>query len=208
MKTKIIITVLLLTAIAASQNIYEVTPGTKGNEIQLTLSNVSEVNPAGNVTVSLIRNVPSINFKSETKSLELIAPHKEEVINFTFDINRNAPINKKDTLNFMISDANGMTLMKSFIFNYTPPKEFKLEQNFPNPFNPTTTIQYQLPKDSKVTLIVYDILGSEVTKLINEEQTAGYKEVKFNASYFASGMYIYRLIAGKYISTKKMLMIK
>jgi len=112
----------------------------------------------------------------------------------------------------MITDMNGTTIMKSFILNYTPPKEFKLEQNFPNPFNPTTTIQYQLPKDSKVTLIVYDILGSEVVALVNEKQEAGYKEVKFNATNFASGVYIYRLITtsvtGTFVDTKKMMVLK
>ena len=99
-------------------------------------------------------------------------------------------------------------MLKSFIFNYSAPKEFKLEQNFPNPFNPATTIQYQLPADAKVTLKIYDVLGSEVTTLVNEEQEAGYKEVKFNASNLASGMYIYRLQAGKYLSMKKMMVVK
>ena len=115
----------------------------------------------------------------------------------------------------MISDRayrqagiNGMMIMKSFIFNYTPPKEFKLEQNYPNPFNPTTTIQYQLPADARVTLKVYDILGSEVVTLVNEDQEAGYKEVKFSGSSIASGMYIYRLTSGSFSSIKKMMLVK
>ncbi len=99
-------------------------------------------------------------------------------------------------------------MTKQFIFSYTGPKEFKLEQNFPNPFNPTTTIQYQLPQDAKVTLKVYDILGSEVATLVNEEQEAGYKEVKFNGSNIASGMYVYRLHSGNFVSTKKMMVVK
>jgi hypothetical protein len=88
------------------------------------------------------------------------------------------------------------------------PFQFVLEQNYPNPFNPSTTIQYQLSQDARVTLKVYDILGSEVATLINEEQQAGYKEVNFNGINFASGMYIYRLSIGSFVSTKKMLMIK
>jgi hypothetical protein len=59
-----------------------------------------------------------------------------------------------------------------------------------------------------VRLVIYDILGSEVATLVNEEQEAGYKEVKFNAANFASGMYVYRLTAGDFVSVKKMLMIK
>ena len=108
----------------------------------------------------------------------------------------------------MITDRNGLMMMKTFIFNYTGPKEFKLEQNFPNPFNPTTTIQYQLPAEARVTLKVYDILGSEVATLVNEVQEAGYKEVQFNGSNYASGMYIYRLTSGNFSSIKKMMLVK
>ena len=83
-----------------------------------------------------------------------------------------------------------------------------LEQNFPNPFNPVTTIQYQLPVDTKVTLKVYDILGAEVTTLVNEIQQAGYKEVRFDASTISSGAYVYNLTAGNYTSVKKMMVVK
>ena len=132
----------------------------------------------------------------------------EEEAKFTFDVNRNAMVNKKDKIDFMITSADGIMMTKSFIFIYTPPKEFKLEQNYPNPFNPTTTIQYQLPTDARVTLKVYDILGSEVTTLVNEEQEAGYKEVQFTGSNIASGMYVYRIQVGEYVSTRKMMLLK
>ncbi len=99
-------------------------------------------------------------------------------------------------------------MMKTFVLNFLAPSEFRLEQNFPNPFNPATTIQYQLPSTSNVSLKIYDVLGNEVLTLINEKQDAGYKEVKFNANRYASGMYIYRLTAEKYVSTKKMLLLK
>ncbi len=105
----------------------------------------------------------------------------------------------------MLSSPDGILMTKQFIFSYIGPKEFKLGQNFPNPFNPVTTIQYQLPQDARVILKVYDILGSEVTTLVNEEQAAGYKEIKFNASNLASGMYIYRIQADKFVSVKKMM---
>jgi hypothetical protein len=88
------------------------------------------------------------------------------------------------------------------------PFNFTLEQNYPNPFNPTTKIQYQLPQNARVTLKIYDILGSEVATLVNEEQEAGYKEVQFNGSSISSGMYIYRLSIGSFVSTKKMMLLK
>ena len=74
------------------------------------------------------------------------------------------------------------------------PDSYELSNNFPNPFNPSTTIRYQIPQDGIVTLIIYDILGSEVATLVNEEKVAGKYEVKFGAS-FSSGVYIYKIQA-------------
>jgi len=96
--------------------------------------------------------------------------------------------------------------------NETQPVEFMLEQNYPNPFNPGTIIGWQLPEGSKVTLKIYDVLGNEVTTLINEYKPAGRYEVEFNPvsaiGHLASGIYFYRLTAGSYISTKKMILLK
>ena len=88
------------------------------------------------------------------------------------------------------------------------PTDYKLNQNFPNPFNPSTVISWQLPVRSHISLKVYDILGSEVVTLVDENREAGYYETRFDGSALASGMYIYRLTARDYVSTKKMLMIK
>ncbi len=87
-------------------------------------------------------------------------------------------------------------------------EDFQLSQNFPNPFNPTTTIQYQLPKAGNVTIRVYDILGNEVATLVNGEKPAGVYETKFNASNLSSGLYIYQLKAGNFMQTKKMMLLK
>lgn len=208
MKIKILIIVSAVTYCSFSQTIYEVTPGTKGNEITLTVANISETNPTANVNVSLAKKSSSLNFSKEEATIENLEAKAEAEVKFTFDVSRNAIINKKDTIEFMITSPDGIMTTKQFIFSYTGPTEFKLEQNYPNPFNPTTTIQYQLPQDSKVILKVYDILGSEVAALVNEEQEAGYKEVKFDAINFASGIYVYRLQAGDYISTKKMMLLR
>lgn len=85
---------------------------------------------------------------------------------------------------------------------------YKLENNYPNPFNPETVIRYQIPLDGRVIIKVYDILGREAATLVNEEQTRGSHKVTFNASRFASGVYIYRIMAGGFIMSKKMLLIK
>jgi hypothetical protein len=86
--------------------------------------------------------------------------------------------------------------------------EFILHQNFPNPFNPNTTITYSLPEKGKVTLRVFDVLGNEVAKPVNEEQSIGIYELNFNASNLASGFYFYKLQAGEFTDVKKMLVIK
>ena len=88
------------------------------------------------------------------------------------------------------------------------PTSYSLSQNFPNPFNPETTIGYSIPKQFHVTLKVYDVLGREITTLINEEKNVGNYNVKFNSAQFASGIYFYRLQAGDYTSTKKMVLLK
>lgn len=88
------------------------------------------------------------------------------------------------------------------------PKEYNLSQNYPNPFNPTTQINYSVPKTSLVTIKVYDILGKEVATLVNKEKTAGNYPVQFNATSLSSGVYFYRLQAGDYIETKKMILLK
>jgi hypothetical protein len=88
------------------------------------------------------------------------------------------------------------------------PTEFELYQSYPNPFNPTTTIKYQIPELSFVTIKVYDVLGSEVAILINEEKAVGTYELTWYAENLPSGIYFYQLNAGEYINTKKMVLMK
>ncbi|NMB82684.1 MAG: T9SS type A sorting domain-containing protein [Ignavibacteria bacterium] len=88
------------------------------------------------------------------------------------------------------------------------PSTFDLLQNFPNPFNPSTMISYQLPVTAQVTLKVFDVLGNEVVSLVNQQQEAGSYNVTLDASTLASGTYIYRLIAGDFVSTKKLVVLK
>ncbi|MEJ2105223.1 MAG: T9SS type A sorting domain-containing protein [Ignavibacteriaceae bacterium] len=96
------------------------------------------------------------------------------------------------------------------------PKEFVLYQNYPNPFNPSTVIRFEIPGQSAlggrndnvlVTLKVYDVLGNEVVTLVNEEKQPGAYEVEFDASSLSSGIYLYKLQAGKFIQPKKMILV-
>ncbi|MFO7526091.1 MAG: T9SS type A sorting domain-containing protein, partial [Ignavibacteriaceae bacterium] len=88
------------------------------------------------------------------------------------------------------------------------PTEYGLDNNFPNPFNPGTTINYQLPEKNHVTLKVYDILGNLVTTLVDRELEAGYHSIDWNAGELASGVYIYRISSGTFVSAKKMILMK
>ena len=88
------------------------------------------------------------------------------------------------------------------------PKEYNLSQNYPNPFNPTTVISYSLPKNRFVTLTIYDALGRKVETLVNEQQGVGNHSINFDASRLPSGAYFYRLQAGTYTQTKKLLLLK
>ena len=88
------------------------------------------------------------------------------------------------------------------------PAAFSLSQNHPNPFNPTTTINYDIPARSYVTLVVYDILGRRVETLVNGEKQPGHYEATFGASRLPSGVYLYRLQAGSFTSVRKMILVK
>jgi len=86
--------------------------------------------------------------------------------------------------------------------------DYKLFENYPNPFNPSTQITYQIPKDGFVNLIVYNALGQEVAKLVNQHQSSGKYSIKFSANNLPSGVYIYKLQANEFSSVKKMILTK
>ncbi len=88
------------------------------------------------------------------------------------------------------------------------PLEYSLEQNYPNPFNPSTTIKYSIPEDGFVKLAVYNMLGEEVASIVNTTQKAGRYELNFNASQLSSGVYVYRIEAANFTSSKKLVLMK
>lgn len=88
------------------------------------------------------------------------------------------------------------------------PNDYLLEQNYPNPFNPVTQINFYIPEKEQVTLTVYDMVGKQVTTLVNSALNAGQHSVQFNAGNLASGLYFYQLKAGRFSETKKMLLVK
>jgi hypothetical protein len=85
---------------------------------------------------------------------------------------------------------------------------YALHQNYPNPFNPSTSIEYRVGSNENVTLKIYDVIGNEVAVLVNEQKPAGEYNIEFDAAYLSSGVYFYQLTAGKFIQTRKMILIK
>lgn len=101
-------------------------------------------------------------------------------------------------------------------FDYSPiinveieiPNEFALSQNYPNPFNPITTINYQIPKRGKVMLKIYDIVGKEITTIVNEEKEIGNYSINFDSNNLSSGVYLYEIVVNNYHAIKKLVIIK
>ena len=88
------------------------------------------------------------------------------------------------------------------------PNGYELKNNYPNPFNPNTNIEFNIAESGKVSLVIYDVLGKEVKILVNEEKSSGNYKVTFNANSLSSGIYFYVLKAGGHIFTKKMCLLK
>ncbi|HEX9251169.1 MAG TPA: T9SS type A sorting domain-containing protein, partial [Ignavibacteriaceae bacterium] len=106
-------------------------------------------------------------------------------------------------------DFNGMFEYSNAIeVIVSAPDNFSLNQNYPNPFNPSTTIEFQLPKESFVSLKVYNILGVEIATLVNEQRQAGVHKINFDASGLTSGLYIYKITSGGFEQTRKMMLLK
>ena len=166
-------------------------------------SNVWELYNPGNFT-----NVYMGYFPSDTTSLSLInlLPNGKVLAagGFTWT-NGNLPLLSAAKACYIYDpgNINGIKEGKN-----STVKDFELYQNYPNPFNPSTTIEYDLPKEGFVTLKVYDVLGNLVKTLVNKYQAKGRYDINFNAGNIASGIYIYQLQSGNFISTKKMLLLK
>ncbi len=145
-----------------------------------------------------------INYADGTDTLVTVM---NDQVTASYDFSLSKPVNniQIDPDNWILKTAALITAVEE-----KPGKHlsFKLEPNYPNPFNPATKIEYQIPDREFVTLKIYDILGNEVATLVNEEKIGGNYTVRFDGSRLSSGVYLYTLKAGKYISTRKLILIK
>lgn len=203
---------------------------------QTTLANTFHIAATANSPLPVELNSFTITVKSGIITLNWTT--STEVDNFGFNVERSAGGNTWQNIGFVQGAGNSNSVKKySFVDNninagrysyrlqqvdnggkYTyskiieidnsvQPKSFSIG-NYPNPFNPSTTIQYALPVNAFVKITICNILGQTITTLVNQNMEQGVHEVNFNASNFSSGTYIYRIEAGNFIATKKMLLIK
>jgi hypothetical protein len=212
------ITVLLLCiSLATAQDAtksYEIPFASKGNIIELSVANSSTL-MAEEVKVE-VTAPQGIKFAEKTVILPTLKSKEEQTASFSFSVEKIAQVNKEQTLSFTITDKTGQKWTKDIKVKITPPTTYELYQNYPNPFNPTTIMEYQLPGTGtrfNVSLKVYDVIGREVSSLVNEQQEPGYYQKTFDASRYASGMYVYQLIAtdaqnNKHIFKKKMMLLR
>lgn len=204
--------VVAQTADNASGQRWQIAFGSEGNTVSLSVENNSSID-AKNVSV-IFTNLPSwLEFKSNTVLLKSIQAKSTGDAEFTFSVDNKAPVGKDTTLSAVISSSDGQLWTKDITVSVGAPKDYKLYNNFPNPFNPSTKIAFELPKTSHVMLTIYDVLGREVAQIADRSYNAGYNEVTWNGlnrdgEQVASGVYFYRIAAGNWSKVMKMMMLK
>jgi len=186
------------------------------NEPEYTLGwNKSHVSgETYHITLNITQNVNSIpsfftmpvqiKFNTTLGDTTVTLFNNQQVQNFQFDINGDPQSIVFDPGNWILKNPTIVTEVDDAAI----PREYSLEQNYPNPFNPSTKINFKLPQKEFVTVKVFNILGKEVAILINEQKEAGKHEVDFDASGLNSGVYFYRIDAGTFVETKKMILMK
>jgi len=202
----------VICTVSYAQTVYEIVPGSKNNQFELSLSNNTKSN-FQSVTLT-VQEAPSwVDFSNNEISFKNIKTSEKQTAQIYFNISDNAPIGEEAVIKFIITDQAGRTWFKNYNVKVTPPKVFEVYQNYPNPFNPSTTIKYSIPRDAFVTIKVFNVLGEEVSVLVNEEMKTGIHEVIFDTSNFSSGFYFYIVEAKgvdgtKYFDSKKMILLK
>ena len=191
---KYVMLLLFLPLAARTQAVHDVPFASPQNVIELTVENASGI-PQSSVRVMPPNAHAWLHFESRDHLIEQLPGSGHSVVRFTFSVDKTAPVNSEHSLSFLITSQSGQSWTKSIAVRISPPQTFQLQQNFPNPFNPTTTIEYQLPVESNVTLKVFDLLGREVANLANGQQQAGLNTASWDASRQSSGMYVYELVA-------------
>ena len=151
---------------------------------------------SGFVPTDQNRITTTTNTNFEDSNVELETNYYYVVSAFDFNGNQSNFSNELDVFVTSVAGDQGI------------PTEFALNQNYPNPFNPTTSIKFELPQAAHVSIVIYDAVGKEVAKLVNQDMNAGYHNLQWNAAGYSSGVYFYRMEADNFVQVNKMLLLK
>jgi hypothetical protein len=210
MKYFIILLALIPSLVFTQTN--EIPYSSKGNSLALTVENTAAI-AAKYVTVE-IQNPPSwLKLESSTCVLKDIPSRQSKDAEFQFSVEKTAPSGKEEKLKAVIRTADGQEWTKEIALTVGAPKEYRLYNNFPNPFNPSTKIAFELPITSKVKVVIYDALGRAIKTLTDEEHPAGYVELLWDGrnekgANVASGVYYFQASAQNWRSVKKMIVMR
>jgi hypothetical protein len=197
---------------STSASAYQLPFTSTGNTIELTVANTATT-PLTGVIVNAKEIPPWLKFTATEQRIALLKAQQEMAATFTFSVDKTAPVQKNQTLKFVITAPSGEQWTKEITVAVAAPDKFEVYQNFPNPFNPTTAISYQLSAVSRVSLKIFNLLGQEVASLVDGDRLAGYHQEMWDATRCASGVYVYQLIATddkgqKQVARKRMMMLK
>jgi hypothetical protein len=195
------------------QKAYTVPIGEKGHKIELVLEN-STGEQLKNVLVKVGSKPSWMRLGNEEVKLAEIGTNKESFASFSFEMTGEATVGDTAEVSIVASNSNGFSWEKTIQLSPGAPSKFELMPNYPNPFNPATTIRYRLPVQMDVQVSVYHILGrSKVATLADGLQEAGQQELQWDAGNMASGLYFYRVVAqgqdgNRIVENRKMMLIK
>jgi hypothetical protein len=201
------ITLFFIGRAHASGTIYQVEPKSTGNTITLDVTN-KLTSPITNLSVVVLRRPGWVNVKNASVDAASLPVDSTGRISVAFDVLQSARRSEAGEIVVALFAGKSVVMQKTISLTVAVPAKYELAQNYPNPFNPSTTIHYELPGDAFVTLKVFDLLGREVATLVKEEQKADYYKVTFDATRLASGVYFYRLQAGKFTAVRRLMVLK
>lgn len=192
--------------------VYTVPFGSRGNAVALEVVNAVGA-PTGRLQVEATQIPGWIELTPAVFSVGRLSPGQQAEATFTFHLDEQAPVGQTAELVFTARSAAGVEWSTTIRLKAAAPEAFSLDPNYPNPFNPSTTIRYRLPVSMRVNVTVFNILGQRIATLADELQPAGSHTLRWDASRLASGLYFYRVIAEgqagrRIVEHRKMMLIK
>jgi hypothetical protein len=206
MKSKVFLFIIMFTVFIFAQESSKIPIGSRNNIIKLSINNTSDKEQSDLIVYPEI--TPEwVKFMNQEHRISKVESGKQKVIVFEFDILSDAP-EETGIIKFNIVSSLGKIWTKTFNIELVKPIEYELLQNYPNPFNPSTEIKYSVKELGLVSIKLYDMLGREVSVLVNEVKDAGLHSIKFDGSNLASGVYMYSITVNEFNVVKKMILNK